>query len=232
MSTSTTSIKTLHASFNLPLTHEEIPLWRGAFVEMAGREYDLLHNHVSSKEYHHRYPLVQYRSEDRRASMVAINEGIGDLQSILANAKWMLSWKKKDFPLRIEGLRVEEHRLRMLPQMKPYRLHKWLALNRENHQRWNHCRNLSEKAALLERVLVGQILGLCRSLHYELPQRLEVNLQHLHRVKPVLKRGVNLLAFDLGFDANVDLPLDLALGKSVSHGFGTLEAFEPKGRRA
>ncbi|MEO1261917.1 MAG: CRISPR-associated endonuclease Cas6 [Bacteroidota bacterium] len=38
-------VKTLTATFDLPLKGSEIPAWRGAFIAMAGIENDLFHNH-------------------------------------------------------------------------------------------------------------------------------------------------------------------------------------------
>ena len=39
------SLRLLTLSFNLPLTSRQLPHWRGAFVEMAGWQDDLFHNH-------------------------------------------------------------------------------------------------------------------------------------------------------------------------------------------
>ncbi len=48
MTNSSHLIKTLTATFNLPLRGREIPAWRGAFIALAGMENDLFHNHDNS----------------------------------------------------------------------------------------------------------------------------------------------------------------------------------------
>ncbi|MCB9051335.1 MAG: CRISPR-associated endonuclease Cas6 [Lewinellaceae bacterium] len=214
-------IRTLSLSFDLPIYSRQIPQWRGAFIELAGFADDLFHNHDNAKDgYRYRYPLIQYRMRKGKAAIMAINEGVDALQRVLASTDWKINWEGKPLALKIEGLHMDEHYLRMLAQPKQYKLYKWLALNQENYERWQQCRNLAERSALLENILAGQILGFCTAMGYRLPERLEANLQHLQFMQQVRTFGNPMIAFNVSYDANVLLPAHIGLGRSVSHGFG------------
>ena len=271
-----TEIRTLSISFDLPLFTRQIPQWRGAFVELAGVENDLFHNHynevgsgkwevgtqlsevgngkpemgmdledpfdpamaealglslspstnhlvIASPDhptYHYRYPLIHYRVQNDKASIFAINEGIEALQMTLSSRAWKLNWEGKPRQLQITGMEMNEYYLRMLPHPKTYRLFKWLALNKENYERWLQCNNLVERVQLLERILAAHILAFAAGMGWELPERLTVSIQDIQQMQQVTCHGNPLLAFNITYNANVLLPPYIALGKAVSHGFG------------
>ncbi len=215
-------VKTLHTAFNLPIRPNEIHRWRGAFVEMAGRQYDLFHNHLTKDQYYYRYPLVHYRREKNCASILVFNQAIEGFQEILSNSDWQLRWKGQSHPLTITQLKMEEHELKMSSKMLPYHIKSWLALKQENYLIWEKCKNMTERSDFLERVLVGQLLGFATQMGWQLPERLEVNLQLIHQINLASYQKRDLLAFDVSFLANIDLPYRMALGKGVSKGFGIL----------
>lgn len=252
------TLRTLSLSFDLPLSHRQIPQWRGAFVELAGLENDLFHNHQnelkveevledfdlqgeagSSSEpvaapatapgtaYHYRYPLIQYRAMKGQASLFALNEGIEAVQTVLSNNTWNITWEKEPLLLQITGMQMQEYQLRMFNRPKTYQLYKWLALNPDNYEKWQRCSSLVERAALLERVLAGHILAFASSIGWRLPERLEVQLQNINATNKVVCHGAPVIAFDVTYSANILLPAHIALGKSVSHGFGWQIPFRP-----
>ena len=96
----------------------------------------------------------------------------------------------------------------------------WLALNQENHARY---RGMSPGArrAELDRILVGNLLALCKGMEWFLPEgstlfaaaepRGEVDCEH---------KGTALTGFEGEFVCNLELPDALAVGRAVSHGYG------------
>lgn len=227
---SNTSLRTLSIVFDLHLYTRQIPQWRGAFVEWAGRENDLLHNHRTDLEdleipgsdemVFYRYPLVQYRAPRGQAGIFAINEGIEALQGALSEKAWRITWEGEERALQIVDMRMQEYDLRMLPRFKEYKLYKWLALNAENYARWQSAQGLAERIALLERVLASQIIAFAGGMGWRLPERLEVRLQSIQSIEKVRCHGIPFMAFNISYSANVLLPPQIALGKAVSHGFG------------
>lgn len=217
------NVRSLHTTFNLPLRPHEVPRWRGAFIEMAGRQYDHFHNHLTSDKYYYRYPLVHYRTAGRQAAILVFNQAIEGFQDILSSADWQLRWNGREHPLTITDLKLEEHRLKMSDKMMPYHIRHWLALKQDNYALWQKCNNMTERSELLERILVGHLLGFSSQMGWQLPERLEVNLQLIHRIRQVPYRGVQVLVFDVSFEANVDLPARIGLGKGLTQGFGLLK---------
>lgn len=216
----TLDVQTLSVSFNLPLQYAEINQWRGAFIEMGGWEDSLFHNHKTKDTYHYRYPLIQYRSVSNRAALFAIGDGIPAFRSVLGNNDWFLNWNGQKHGLQIEHLKSAQTAMKMLKAPQTYRLGKWLALNQNNYKHWQNTSSLLERAALLERVLVGQLLGFCTAMGYRLHERLEVCLENIDTIHKVRLHGNAMIAFDISYSANIMLPKGIALGKGKSVGFG------------
>ena len=213
-------VRTLSISFNLPIYPRQIPQWRGAFIEMAGWEDALFHNHKGDKEYHYRYPKLQYRVRRKNASIFAVNEGVDALQQVLATNDWKLNWQGEVKQLQIEDLGMYEHRFRFLQAPQKYRLRKWMALNPENHQRWESCNGLLQRIGLLERLLRNHLLAGLWGMGWEPREQVSVQLERIDRTGYLPFHGTKLLAFDVTFSANVFLPPGMAIGKGVSLGFG------------
>lgn len=218
-----TPISSLFISFNLPIYPRQIQNWRGAFIEMAGWEDELFHNHANSQAgngYHYRYPLVQYRMQKGKAAIFAINEGVVAVQKVLAQNDWVLNWQKEKVDLQIEDLRMNEHYLRTTTDLKKYKLFKWLALNQQNFEKWQACDGLKERVDLLEQILGSNLVSLCKGLNWRPDVRIEVKIEEIRNSRPIKLHSTSLLAFDIIYKTNVLLPAGIAIGKGVSHGFG------------
>lgn len=236
MNTSSSNIKTLTLSFDLPIYTRQIPNWRGAFIRMAGWQDELFHNHDNSKgeddsphprpsgqkKYHYRYPKIQYRVRQGKAAVFAINEGVTALQQVLANNDWNINWEGAPTALQIEDLRMNEHFLRTSPQIHRYKMFKWIALSNESYDQWLNHPNMIDRSRLLQKKLENHLIGLCKGLGWTWDKRIEANLELIRKVQPLSVHGVQLLAFDVEFSTNVILPSGIAFGKSVSLGFGWL----------
>jgi hypothetical protein len=220
MHNTTHPIRTLHLSFNHEIYARQISNWRGAFIEMAGLDNDLFHNHNGQQFYHYRYPLIQYRMHKGKACIFAINEGVDAIQKALSENEWEIRWGDEIKSLSVEDMRMNEHYLRMLSKPKQYKLFKWIALNEENYTKWLKAKNMIERVQLLQSTLYGHITQFCKAMQFEFSEPLEVNIQNIQMMEQVKCHKVNLLAFNIAYDCNVLLPNGIALGKSVSHGFG------------
>lgn len=96
----------------------------------------------------------------------------------------------------------------------------WIALNQENHARF---RSLGRDArrAELDRILVGNLLTMSQAFgwYYANDKTVYAAFEPQRELACVVKE-VSLIGFEGSFVTNLDLPDDLALGRSVSHGFG------------
>ena len=218
------TFKTLFASFNLPLQTHELSWWRGAFSEMAGWEHDHLHNHQSDGRIIFRYPKVQYRIWNRKAAIFAIDEAIRTFQQISAQAEWKLRWKENTHQLLLEKLDIQKHELKMSPTLLAYRINGYVGLNQSNYDAYLRGPSLSTRVEILEKSLVGHILGFCTEIGWKVPNKsLKVHIQDIHKKQGLRLVKNEFLAFDLTFHSNIYLPNQLALGKKLAFGCGIIK---------
>ena len=232
------TIQTLTLTLSHPIRPNEVARWRGAFLETIGWEEELFHNHANkgyqgqgafsstqtkSSKLHYRYPLIQYFEQNRKGTIVGIQEGATALaQLIQRQSQLCIQWNGQDRYLQIESVQEQHHTFQMYSHPKTYHLHRWLALTQKNYLQWKKCHNLVERIQLLDRLLVNHLIALFKGLEWDWPERLEARLQFLHWAKPIRFKGQTLQAFEITFTANVDLPIGIGIGKGVSQGFGML----------
>jgi hypothetical protein len=96
----------------------------------------------------------------------------------------------------------------------------WIALNQENHAHYRD-KPRSGRRAELDRILVGNLLTMSQAFgwFYAEGETVYAAFEPLREVSCTVK-DVSLLGFEGSFVTNLDLPDPLALGRSVSHGFG------------
>lgn len=235
-SNSTCEVTTLRLAFDLHLYPRQITRWRGAIAESA-KYAPLFHNHYNpkpitqrpaaddpaAKKYNYLYPLIQYRSEGGKAALFGINEGAEALRTWVMQTGGKLKMGGRIHDLRLTKLEEEKWQLQMLPHMATYRLMDWVPLNQENYAKWRAAKNLTERVALLENILAGNLLSLANGLNWQLPQRMDVCLLHIRNSRKVQVHRENRIAFNVLFKVNMELPNGAALGRSVAFGYGTFE---------
>lgn len=205
----------------LPLYPRQIPNWRGAVVESAGRERDIFHNHQPEAGSVYRRPaLIQYRCAGGQAALWGMNAGADALNRWLEHAPLQIRIDGRNGSLERVESRCVRHTLCFASAPKYYRLHDYLALNPDNYRRWLAERRLAGRIELLENALTAHLLAFCQAAGWWLNERLQTELVELHGYKQVQYHDVPLLAFQLTYRCNLDLPDGIALGKAVSHGFG------------
>jgi len=222
----TFTIKTIAIKLNLPLYPRQIPLWRGAVVAGIGQKNDLFHNHTEGEKNKvaYRYPLIQYRCEQKQAALWAIGEGVEALHQWILAMHQPVKLGDKEYSLRISDLQVQETELTMLPNLTTYRIMDWLPLNPENYERWRKLDNLTDRVKLLEEVLVGHILSFLSATDYQMSERLEVRMLAINQMRKVWVHDHHRLAINGLFRANIMLPPQIALGRSVAFGFGVVQS--------
>jgi len=216
-------LKSLTLSFNHPIHPRQIQNWRGAFIQMAGWEDELFHNHNNSQEkngYHYRYPLIQYRVVNGKAAIFAINEGVEALQKVLSKNDWEIEWGGSKKNLQIEDLQMNEHYLRTKKEWKKYRLNKWLALNQKNYELWQNCQGIRARIDLLENILGSNLVSLCKGLNYRPDERIEVQIEEILHQDTVKLHETKVLCFTIIYSSNFLLPAGIGIGKGVALGFG------------
>ncbi len=97
----------LHIVFSEPIQSYDIPKFRAAVIEKTKRESTLFHNHIDDNAFIYRYPLIQYKATDKKASMVCLAEATEDIH-------YLLKQKKFDFRIgqQVHDFEIDDVRLK------------------------------------------------------------------------------------------------------------------------
>lgn len=224
------ALSILHTTFNLRLTHNNIESFRGAISEMAGIENNLFHNHNTSEEDHekfiYRYPLIQYRVHDGYATIFAVNEGVEALEKILKKNKLsQFNINGRKFPLEITK-RFENASFKLsftvANKLNTYRIYKYIPFNPENYHKYKELPHMRSKIEMLEKLMANHILSFAKTVNWKISKTKKINviINDLDRVSKVQALAINMMAFDMVFSCNLNLPDRLSLGRKTAYGFG------------
>ncbi|MCA9199775.1 MAG: hypothetical protein KDA87_19680 [Planctomycetales bacterium] len=204
-----------------PMRTGEAPALRGFF----GRQFEdevLMHNHGPNAQLIYQYPRVQFKVLDRHAYVIGLNEG-GELLQQLWLGIDQTRIGSEELSVLQSDLQTETATIEVTDEPIRYRfVTPWLALNQKNFQEYTSSRSQSFRREKLNRTLVGNCLGMCKSLGIRLSDHITADCAGLHSIKATLK-GQGMIGFVGTFSINLHLPNHLGLGKSVSRGFGTIE---------
>jgi len=208
---------TLYRFNNVRLNQRDSMKLRG-YIANRFKHY-LLHHHVRDKILY-RYPLVQYKVIDGNPIIIGINEGAKLVVEIGVNNNELiideLSFSVNSYSIMKDTVYIGE-----TPDYVHYRfISPWLALNEKNYELYKNSNSI-EQEELLKRLLIGNILSMCKGIGYNVKHELKCWLNVDKCL--VNYKDIKMIGFKGEFKVNFDIPDYLGLGKAVSRGFGTIE---------
>lgn len=215
-------IRVVKIEFDTVLKPHEVPAFRGAVIQLVGREHTVFHNHLGEDRYHYAYPVVQYKSQRGRAGIVCVQDGAEEIHHFFTRNEGGIRIGSQARPLYVENVRINRFPVEVTPDNHSYQLVQWLALNEKNYGEYRSLEGIVDKIAFLERVLIGNLLSFAKGVNWTVTDPIRVSITGFPREKWVRHKGIKLLALDLDFLCNVLLPSDIGLGKGASVGFGTI----------
>jgi hypothetical protein len=181
----------------------------------------LLHHHAGGDEYVYRYPLVQYKILDGKSMVLGIGMGADTLKGICKDVN-MIDVNGKQYEIFEKTISMGNTDFGVdFKQITYSFLTPWLALNERNYEKYQMLGTWAKKKELLQKILIGNIISMSKSLGYTVPAPIVANIHHLKEVKTSLK-GTPMLGFLGTFSVNFEIPDYWGIGKSVSRGFGTI----------
>ncbi|MCD6570248.1 MAG: hypothetical protein J7L53_06055, partial [Deltaproteobacteria bacterium] len=184
-----------------------------------------LHNHKEDGGFIYQYPRVQYKVIDGLPVLLAIQEGISSIMPIFET---LLRFQigDKEYEIFEKTLEIREAYVGVQKRRIDYQfLSTWLALNESNYQKYQRFGTWAKRKKLLEKILIGNIISMSKSLGYTVPAPIEANIIKMREAKTSLK-GTPMLGFLGAFSVNFEIPDYWGIGKSVSRGFGTIKRVE------
>ena len=207
----------LRLTLSDPISRVHARWLRGAVIQVSKRVE--FHNHAG-REFVYQHPLIRYDTSGGYAAVVGLAQGALLVRSLPPIDSLRLGPEL----VSVTGREVIANRCPIGPcrEMIQYDFRTpYLALNQENHEAWGRAGN-AERSRLLQRVLIGNILSLCKAIGLDVSVRIEAETDLVATGLEELKPGLHLLGFAGSFRVNFLLPHGWGIGKSSSRGFGTL----------
>lgn len=215
-------LPTIVIQFDNEIESKALPYFRGAVIASLGKKDILFHNHENDK-LRYSYPLIQYKRIHSKAAVMGIGKGIEVISQLLTAHDFNYQIGNKQVEMRIEAVNAYDNDILLTENADcHYRLRSWLPLNSENYKLYQESESMVERIQILERVLVGNILSFLKGVGIYLDEQISLHVTDITGQRAVTYKKVKLMAFDIVFKANLQLPSNIGLGKSASVGFGVL----------
>lgn len=192
--------------------------WRGAVGDLF-RDDTAFHGHEGERTVT-RDPTVHYRWIDDAPALFVVGEAaqramahpwpgstvrIGEHTRRVAQVDWSVTSLQRSLARRLVRYELGAP---------------WIALNQSNHARFRDLDRATRRSEL-DRILVGNLLTMSQAFGWFYgPDETVYAAFEPTRDVPCVVKGTTLLGFEGSFVTNLELPDHLAIGRSVSHGFG------------
>lgn len=214
-------IPTLYVQFDLPLKAWQLNAFRGAVASKVGWQHDLFHNHSPNGKVQYRYPLVQYKRIAGKAALLALGEGVEEMQQLFQQKHWDLDIQGEPQQFQVDTLRMQPYQISTWDHLFQYKIRNWLGLNDKNYQRYQSL-TPEEQKLMLQKILTGNILSMAKGLGWYVDQAIHCEIDEMQGPFWQKARNVTMLGHNLSFRCNVSLPFPIGLGKMASLGHGTV----------
>lgn len=218
-------IKVMIATYqNISLTAAEARKVRGFFADRDHTDHNL-HNHTLEGDSVYQYPLVQYKVLNRHPVIVAMEDGIRSIHPHLMEATELKIGENVYTDMALD-IRLVQPPIGDSKTMESYCfVTPWLALNQKNFEKYE-AMDKEEQDAFLGRILIGNILSLCKRFGVTIEQKLQVT--HQLKAVSVFYKEKRMIAFTGKFQANCCIPNLCGIGKGTARGFGTVKVTNEK----
>jgi hypothetical protein len=182
---------------------------------------ELFHQHTAEEQLVYSYPLIQYKIIEGQGIVMgvgpgaAVLAGVNLLDRVLTVGNQEYSVEEQEMHIGKVSLGVND---------KPIRyefLSPWLGLNTKNYREYQRTGSRKIRKALLERILVGNVISMSKGVGYNISERISASILSAAETHISLK-DTPMLGFMASFSVNFLIPDYFGIGKSVSRGFGTI----------
>lgn len=218
-------LRYLNLRFSNRLFPWEAPQFRAAVIEATRRQSSLFHNHRPPDGFEYRYPLIQYKVDQRKACIICLNEGVDDIHYLLQERQLPLRIGRRMEQFEIENVELDHFQVQAWQARFHYSLLSWQALNQENYHAYRRLETEVERLQFLEALLRSHLLAFATGIGWAAEDQLNARITRFKEEKWLSYKGKKVLAFTLNFSSNVSLPDYIGLGKGVSVGFGSVKRF-------
>lgn len=214
-------VRVLDISFENEIAVYEVPAFRGAIIETAGKENTLFHNHLG-KDYRFSYPLIQYKRIRKKPHLVCIEDGVDEVHHFFENKQEGLMLGDRPYELKVDSIRLNRFTMQVWDKSFNYFIQDWLPFNQDNYKKYKEMTSELEQFEFLENILKGNILSFAKGIGWSVDKEIKVRIGEIIRTNIISVKGVKREAYTLIFSTNVFLPNHIGLGRNASLGYGVL----------
>ena len=218
-------IKLLVVRFKNPLRQTEIRFFRGAVLDrVCGTPHDEFFSGHTEEGLRYSYPLIQYKRIGGKAALVCIGDGVEAIGEFFSSCDFDLQiGNREPEHFEIDSVDAKQILVQAWDDTFRYTLRKWLPFNSNNYNEFLQLEGLAARAEFLQRILVGNILSMCKGLGIRLERDITCEILKMEAPRLELYKGVKMMSFDVEFKTNVSLPDFCGLGKGTSLGMGMVK---------
>lgn len=203
-----------------PLSESDAPKLRGYFGNVYANRPEF-HHHRADMSLLYEHPLIQYKVIGGAGIVTGLQKGAYLVKAMKSPPSLLIG--RHEVAVMNSSLVTGEIPIGVCNGQRDYQFVKpWLALNQENHIKYEKAAE-NERSALLQRILVGNLLSMAKAIQLTAKDRIEVELGSLESTEVQVK-SIAAIGFTGGFRANFDLPNLWGIGKMTARGFGTIVA--------
>ena len=208
--------------FKNPLAIYEVPAFRGAVMDKVPANLTLFHNHIADK-FRYSYPLIQYKRINGSAAIVCVGEGTEEIASFFSNQNYEMEISGRKETFEIESVVANQWLLQVWESDFQYTIRKWLPFSETNYAKYQQLQGIKEKVELLESILTGNMLSLCKGFGIQVDKRIRCRIVKVENECLYKYKGVRMQGMDVVFQTNISLADFVGLGKGVSIGHGVVK---------
>lgn len=220
------TLKMLCVDFDNDIKDYELPAYRAAISKEIGNGEVLFHHHLDNHNLLVRYPLIQYKSKNHKLSVLFLDSATKQIHKFLDQEQWNIQIGKENKILKIKKINIYQSPIGFKEQNSDYIVHNWLALNEENYKIFKELKSLTSKVELLEKILKAHILAFAEGVQWNIENKIDLKIIDIHKQKWVKYKKIPLLALNVSFNTNLQLPDWIGIGKSSSVGFGVINSIK------
>jgi hypothetical protein len=167
------------------------------------------------------YPRLQFKLIETTATLLGLAEGAAFLQRIRRELE-APSVGGEQFEILDVDWETQDAEIAVTTEPREYRfVTPWLGLNQKNFRAYVGSRHRGFRKDELSRILVGNCLGMLKSLGIESREWVAADGRSLTSIK-TSSSGKSAIGFVGKFQINLQLPDDIGLGRLTTRGFGTI----------
>ena len=216
-------IRLLDIEFENEIQPWEVPAFRGAVIESAGRKNIVFHNHEKGDKFVYSYPKIQYKRIGKKPHLVCIEDGVEEIHKFFENMQEGVFLNDRPYELKIGNLNLNTFTLQVWDKAFRYKIYDWSPLNQDNYTKYNEIEDESERMTFLNKILTGNILSFAKGVDWTVDKPIITKIDTIDKVKTLRIKGVPRIVFNVTFKTNVSLPNGIGLGKNVALGYGVVK---------